>query len=191
MGMHLPGGLAGWRWMYVAEALPAIVFGVLAWFYFPDRPADATWIRPTSSAGWRATPRTACGATRATTGQCCASTGVMSALLWFCLLSGAYGIMFWLPQMLKQLADLTPLEVGFVNALPWVGLALGHLFQLRPFRPQRRALPARGAARAGGRPGDFGRLSAGCRNAGLAVLFIADWRWARRRVRSGRCRRRC
>ena len=52
----------------------------------------------------------------------------MSALLWFCLLSGSYGIMFWLPQMLKQLAGLTPLQVGVVNALPFVGLAIGIYF---------------------------------------------------------------
>ena len=44
MGMTLPGGLSGWRWMYVSEALPAIAFGCVAWFYFPDRPSDARWI---------------------------------------------------------------------------------------------------------------------------------------------------
>ena len=51
-----------------------------------------------------------------------------AALLWFCLLCGAYGIMFWLPQMIDSLTGLTPFQVGLVNALPWAGLAIGIYF---------------------------------------------------------------
>src|SRR5690606_18334708 len=48
-----------------------------------------------------------------------------AALTWFCLLAGAYGIIFWLPQMLKQLTDLTPFEIGLANAVPWAANAVG------------------------------------------------------------------
>ena len=54
-----------------------------------------------------------------------------SALLWFCLLSGAYGIMFWLPQMIKQLSGLNPLQIGLVNALPWAGAMIGTYYNAR------------------------------------------------------------
>jgi MFS family permease len=129
MGMQLPGGLSGWRWMYVAEALPAIMFGVVSWFYFPDRPADATWIAADEQR-WLQT-HAAHSVQRAARNDWSVLRQPlvwMSALLWFCLLSGAYGILFWLPQMLKQLTGLSPLQVGFVNALPWLGLALGIYF---------------------------------------------------------------
>jgi len=126
MGMTHPWGMAPWRWMLIAEALPAFALGILGWFYFPDRPAQAHWLsrdelqwlenhaanrdRPRARNDWRILRRPVIWA---------------SALLWFCLLSGAYGIMFWLPQMIKQLSGLGPAQIGFVNALPWAGAMLG------------------------------------------------------------------
>ncbi|MGN8197982.1 MFS transporter [Salinisphaera sp. RV14] len=37
-------GLAGWRFMFFGVAAPAIVLGVVAWFYLDDKPADARWL---------------------------------------------------------------------------------------------------------------------------------------------------
>ena len=37
-------GLEGWRFMFFGVAIPAIVVGVIAWFYLKDRPADAKWL---------------------------------------------------------------------------------------------------------------------------------------------------
>jgi MFS transporter, ACS family, tartrate transporter len=126
MSMPAPLGLPSWRWMLIAEALPAMALGAAAWFYFPDRPEEARWLsaeqqgwlqrhaanreRPGQRNDWRILREPMIWA---------------SALLWFCLLSGAYGIMFWLPQMIRQMSGLTPLQIGFVNALPWLGAMIG------------------------------------------------------------------
>ncbi|MDO5639808.1 MAG: MFS transporter [Neisseria sp.] len=37
-------GLAGWQWMFILEALPAVVLGIMAFFYLDDRIADAKWL---------------------------------------------------------------------------------------------------------------------------------------------------
>src|SRR4051795_10403959 len=37
-------GLEGWRFMFLGVAIPAIVVGVIAWFYLKDKPADAKWL---------------------------------------------------------------------------------------------------------------------------------------------------
>lgn len=37
-------GLSGWRVMFLFEGLPAIVLGVITWFYLTDRPSQATWL---------------------------------------------------------------------------------------------------------------------------------------------------
>src|SRR5580658_5819956 len=37
-------GLAGWRWLFLAEAAPAVIFGVLCFFYLTDRPTLAKWL---------------------------------------------------------------------------------------------------------------------------------------------------
>jgi sugar phosphate permease len=40
------GGLAGWQWLFILEGLPAILVGILVWFFLPDYPQTATWLTP-------------------------------------------------------------------------------------------------------------------------------------------------
>jgi ACS family tartrate transporter-like MFS transporter len=129
---HAPFGFAGWRWMLIAEALPTALLGVAAWFYFPDRPDAATWLDADEQ---RLLTRHAANSAATASGN---DWRVLrqpvvwaSALLWFCLLSGAYGIMFWLPQMIRQLSGLDALQIGLVNALPWAGAMLGTYYNAR------------------------------------------------------------
>jgi predicted MFS family arabinose efflux permease len=98
---------------------------------------------------------------------------LVSSALWFCLLAGAYGIIFWLPQMVKQLAGLSPLQNGLVNALPWIGAGLGMYFNsLHSDKTGERfwhiGLPAAVTAVA-----IAGAGLAGPGVAGLVLLFIA------------------
>ena len=37
-------GLAGWRFMVICVGLPAVLLGIVCWFYLTDRPADAHWL---------------------------------------------------------------------------------------------------------------------------------------------------
>lgn len=129
LSVRTPWGIGAWRWMLLAEALPALVLGVAAWLYFPDTPGQARWLdleerrwletnaahraRPDVANDWSVLRKPLVW---------------LAALLWFCLLSGAYGIMFWLPQTIKHLAGLGPLQVGWVNALPWLGAMAGMYF---------------------------------------------------------------
>lgn len=39
-------GLRGWQWMFVLEALPAVLMGVAALRVLPDGPAQAGWLEP-------------------------------------------------------------------------------------------------------------------------------------------------
>jgi ACS family tartrate transporter-like MFS transporter len=132
MSMARPLGLASWRWMLIAEALPTMGFGVAAWFYFPDRPDEVHWLSD-SERGWLKD--------HAANHSCLDTPNDWrvlrqpivwaAALLWFCLLSSAYGIIFWLPLMIKQLSGLSASQIGFANALPWVGAMIGMYFNSR------------------------------------------------------------
>src|SRR3954471_12399980 len=44
LGMRGFAGLAGWQWLFILEAVPAIILAVVVWFYLTDRPSDATWL---------------------------------------------------------------------------------------------------------------------------------------------------
>src|ERR1700741_699871 len=39
-------GWPGWRWLFVLEGIPAVVFGAATLFYLPDWPKDARWLAP-------------------------------------------------------------------------------------------------------------------------------------------------
>lgn len=129
MSMPAPLGLPSWRWMLIAEALPSMALGLAAWFYFPDRPEEVRWLSPAEKIWLQRN-----AANRERPGQrndwriLREPMIWASALLWFCLLSGAYGIMFWLPQMIRAMSGLTPLQIGFVNSLPWLGAMIGTYF---------------------------------------------------------------
>lgn len=167
-------GLSGWRWMFLGEALPTVIFGIVALWYFPNRPDEAKWLSSDEKA-WLANN----AANRAETAQRNDWSILkrplvwLSALLWFCLLSGSYGIIFWLPQVVKAMTALTPLEIGLVTALPWIGNVCGVWFNSRHSdRTGERflhiAIPAAIAA--------FAILAAslaGPSIGGLAALFVA------------------
>ncbi len=125
MSLAQPAGMAGWRVMLVAEALPVIVLGGIAWFYFPDHPGEARWLTG-AERHWLTEHATTRERPRMNDWRALRLPMMWSvAALWFCLLSGAYGIMYWLPQVIKRLSGLDPVAVGLVNALPWAGAMLG------------------------------------------------------------------
>jgi ACS family tartrate transporter-like MFS transporter len=39
-------GLAGWKWLFLAEAVPAVILGVCVLFYLTERPEVANWLAP-------------------------------------------------------------------------------------------------------------------------------------------------
>jgi MFS transporter, ACS family, tartrate transporter len=126
LGTQQTFDLAPWRFMYLAEALPTVLLGLLAFFYFPDTPDDARWLSA-EERDWLArhaavNPRVKPANDWRVLAQ---PVVILSGLLWFCLLSGSYGVIFWLPQVIHTLTALTPAEIGLAGALPWVGVAVG------------------------------------------------------------------
>jgi len=125
-----PLGWEGWRWMFLVEGMPAVALGLFAWFHYPDSPAEAKWLSEPEKRWMAANIH---GATKPVKGQPLPGrwdvlrlpVGWVSGLIWFCILSGNYGIMFWLPQIVRGMTGLTPAETGLIVALPWAGSAVG------------------------------------------------------------------
>lgn len=128
MSVDNPLGLAGWRWMFLIEALPTLLFALAALAYFPDTPAAARWLDEHERRWLAAHAAPPAGPGHNDWTQLRRRAVWTAALLWFCLLSGAYGVIFWLPQTLGALTGLEPLAVGVIGALPWLGVGLGMYF---------------------------------------------------------------
>jgi MFS transporter, ACS family, tartrate transporter len=46
LGMDGILGLGGWQWIFILEALPTLLLGLLAFSYLTDKPEHATWLEP-------------------------------------------------------------------------------------------------------------------------------------------------
>lgn len=128
-----PLGIAGWRWMFLLQGLPILFAAVAAYFYFVDRMEDATWLS-LDEKRWLTVElekdRTASEATGVARFSDMAGTPAVwiCALAWLCIMTGAYGMAFWLPQVIDQIAPgHTNLQIGLISAVPQAGVMLGML----------------------------------------------------------------
>jgi ACS family tartrate transporter-like MFS transporter len=127
--LHGLWGLAGWQWLFLIEGLPAVLLGVAVLFVLDDRPEEARWLSGEERQALSATLAAEAEATRelgyAGLGQALTRPRVlMFGLLYFCMVSGLYGIGFWMPQVI-QTFGLGPLEIGFLAAIPYLVAAVG------------------------------------------------------------------
>jgi ACS family tartrate transporter-like MFS transporter len=122
--MHGLYGLSGWQWMFVIEAAPAIVLGVVVLFYMTDRPEKAKWLKD-DERNWLVTTMNAEAAKKAGTASHSVWRGLADlrvialALVYFGTSAGLYTLGIWAPQIIKEFG-LSSLHVGFLNALPGI-----------------------------------------------------------------------
>jgi ACS family tartrate transporter-like MFS transporter len=127
--LHGLGGIAGWRWLFVIEGLPAVVLGLIALRFLTDRPRDADWLEPDERRALEDRLEAEAHETRvhgyAGIGEALANPRVIQlGLVYFCIVVGLYGIGFWMPQVI-QTFGLSTLAIGFLTAIPYLVAAAG------------------------------------------------------------------
>jgi ACS family tartrate transporter-like MFS transporter len=124
--MELNGvyGLAGWRWMYLAEAFPTIMLGVFLLFYLTDRPEQARWLSE-EQRGWLtstlANERRQIEELRKVSllRSFWDPKVLLLALNYFGIVTASIGMLIFLPQIIKQFG-LTNMQVGWVTMIPYI-----------------------------------------------------------------------
>jgi len=122
--MHGLLGLSGWQWMFIVEAVPALILGVMVLFYMTDRPEKAKWLRD-DERNWLVTTMNAEAAKKAGTASHSVWRGLADprvialSLVYFGTSAGLYTLGIWAPQIIKEFG-LSSLQVGFLNALPGI-----------------------------------------------------------------------
>ena len=116
---------SGWRWMFVLEAAPGLLWGIVWWLAIDDTPQRAAWLDPVER-------ERLVGALEAERGDTPAAAGHWLRTLWhpavlllalcnFLALMAEWGVQYWLPSVLKD----TGLPIGTVGMLAAVPYILG------------------------------------------------------------------
>ena len=118
-------GMRGWRWLFIIEGIPAVVFGVITIFYLTDWPEQARWL-PEDERSWiteqlrrekeakkRVRSFSVWGALRN-------RDVLLLTLCYFCAMTGSYGIAFWLPTIVKRLSGQSDMNVTLLAAMPYI-----------------------------------------------------------------------
>ncbi|WP_212024433.1 MFS transporter [Citrobacter portucalensis] len=122
-------GLRGWQWMFLLEAVPAILLGILVPFALPNKPEDSQfldeqekrWLLTTLAAEWKSLPPRA----HANLLKALFSPQVLLFSLAYYGLTNLNGaISTFLPLIISE-TGLSHVQIGFVTIIPYIFGLLG------------------------------------------------------------------
>ncbi|MCH4543468.1 MFS transporter [Ochrobactrum sp. POC9] len=124
-------GLHGWQAMFILEGIPAVLLGVVTFFYLVDSPEkDKRWLTADERAWLMAELAKENAGKQADTRHSLKEV-FSDYRVWLLTLVymfngiAVYGVIMWLPQIVKSLGDYTAAQTGLISAIPFVFAAIG------------------------------------------------------------------
>jgi len=132
LGVHW-FGLQGWRWLFIVEGIPAIVFGVITVFYLTDWPREAPWLSPEERDWITLELERVAREKKATRSYkiweaLLQPTVIQLTLIYFFAVISIYSLSIWLPTFLKRGSGMSNLAVTMLSIIPYVAVLLAMLF---------------------------------------------------------------
>ena len=121
--------LPGWRWVFILEGLPAVIFGIVTLFYLTDYPHQANWLEPDErewiSAELQAEKQRKKALGHVSIWAALRQRNVLLLAIGLCCANtGSYAYNFWLPTTIHRTSNLSVYASTAASALPYLfGLA--------------------------------------------------------------------
>jgi len=126
-GTGVGGGWQGWQWMFMIEAIPAVLVGLLVLWKFDDSIRKAKWL---SEDDKQLLEANIAADNKGKTehpgiGKVFSDPRVwMMSLIYFAFVMGQYGLTFWMPTLVKNAGVKDTFMVGLLSAIPYVCAAI-------------------------------------------------------------------
>lgn len=116
------GDLRGWQWLFVLEAIPAVLLGFVVLRRLDDDVAAARWLtddeKAVITAGVAGSVRS--GAHSSVRATLRSGKVWLLGAIYFGVALGIYTVSFWLPSILSDSGVESPLAVGLLSAVPYL-----------------------------------------------------------------------
>jgi MFS family permease len=114
-------GVAGWQWLFILEAIPAVILGFIVFLCLDDRVADASWLSDEEKAVVAGEIGAEAGVkTHHTVVSVFTSPRVwLMGTIFFGMEMGSYAVGFWQPTIIRQTGVQNELDIGLLTLLPF------------------------------------------------------------------------
>ncbi len=117
-------GIAGWRWLFLLEGIPAFLLGFAVLKYLPDAPANAPWLSDSQKEWLIGLLRREAGSmpvSHSSATQTALRNGRvwLLSLFWFLQAFGTIGIPLFLPLIVRSVSGRSDFIVSLLSALPF------------------------------------------------------------------------
>jgi MFS family permease len=131
-------GVAGWRWLFLLEGLPAILLGIVAYFYLDDSPAQSRWLSAAEKSLVLAdlqrenAAQSGLAGVRTSFGEVLRDVRFYAiASLGLAIMVSTGGVFLWLPTIIQRAGVHDVAQVGLLSALPFVAGFIAQFFVAR------------------------------------------------------------
>ena len=126
-------GWAGWQWLFLLEGLPAIVLGIVVYFYLDDRIRNAAWLSEEEKQVLEKNIEAESQEKQSHSLREAFGSGMvwLMSFIYFCLLMGMYGVTFWMPTLIKATGVKSVLNVGLLTSIPFAAGVVGMILVSR------------------------------------------------------------
>jgi ACS family tartrate transporter-like MFS transporter len=124
LGVHWLG-MQGWRWLFIVEGVPAVVFGVVTYFYLTDWPREARWLSG-EERDWitgqlqRELQAKKAVRTYSIWESMRQREVIQLTFVYFFAVSSIYALTIWLPTYLKKSSGMSDLAVTWLSMIAYV-----------------------------------------------------------------------
>ncbi|MBL8540361.1 MAG: MFS transporter [Betaproteobacteria bacterium] len=115
-------GFAGWQWMFVVEAVPAVLLGIAVLLYLDNGIRSAKWLSEDEKSLLenRIEHDSKHVTAHPSLRKVFADRRVWTmALIYFCCVMGQYGLTFWMPSLIKAAGIKGVFDIGLFTAIPY------------------------------------------------------------------------
>ena len=127
-------GWAGWQWMFVLEAIPTVIVGLMVLAYLKDGVQQATWLTDEEKAlvSKELAEDNSQKVTHASVAEFLRDRRLwILAGIYFCVVMGQYAITFWLPTLIRNAGVADTMHIGLLTSLPYMCAIVAMVFMGR------------------------------------------------------------